>query len=205
MYGEGATYHSIEHKFRHYRKLAERLRAEAMEGESDNYTSSSRRRQSNKSAPSSKKSTKTTKVDDGPTTPTQIKKSLTSPEPKLEVIAVPKAELIIIESDPDSDYSPIKQEIKVENELTRSRLGIRKRLYESSEDETPQKRLAQASSSLPTALPMLPTSNPRVDSQSNGYTSSSTAGRSTAVTRGTPSPATNARKINLFEFVPDEA
>lgn len=178
MYGEGAKYNTMEHKFRSWRKLAEALRATDGDG-SPQFQAQNTPRAPRTPTTGGKKSvtpskTKTTK---GPKA-TKISEAADTADAAAESVEETSATVIDISGD---DTDPVKPEIKLENQKTRSLLGIKTYALDDSDnddddiqvlDEHAAKRL-KVELDLDDSPAMLPSLKPergsRVDSQVNGY------------------------------------
>lgn len=185
MYGEGAKYNTMEHKFRGWRKKAENLRVTAGEGTPQRQpqttprttrtlTSGGRKTDSS----SNKKTAKASKAID--------------PMDNAETDAVEDT-LDILDIFGD-DASPIKPEIKLENDLTRDLMGIKSYAAEDSDvdanfeiddmEEHISKRvkLELDIDDTPAKLPSIDLEREmHIDSQANGYDLSLPSAAVTAV------------------------
>ncbi|KAF3387075.1 hypothetical protein F1880_001265 [Penicillium rolfsii] len=178
MYGEGAKYNTMEHKFRAWRKQAEILRATDGDGSPQVQAQATPRTPrtpttgGNKTGtPSKSKAVKTAKAAKGADSADTVGTAAGS----VEDIS---ATIIDISGE---DVDPIKPEIKLENEKTRALLGIKSYVLEDSDaDDTDiqvldghaakRQKVERDLDNSPAKLPSLkPERGPRIDSQANGY------------------------------------
>lgn len=172
MYGQGAGYNTMKHKFRGYRKMAEDLRAVVASGDPNIALRPQPRTphvRSTANAP--------------PTNTGSGKKTKGKPAKASKITEDPPSALITIDSDSDA-VSSLKDEIKTEVERTRGLLGIKKHRLDDLDDldddhdETPKRpRFPERSPDCvdryldsPMKLPSMGLKEkPLVDSQTNGY------------------------------------
>ncbi|KAJ5178770.1 hypothetical protein N7492_001980 [Penicillium capsulatum] len=139
MYGEGANYNTMEHRFRRYRKEAETLRAQHQAGVNapaaftpQPRTSNPRRARQVKSEPAIT-----------PTARADRRKSTKAKEPSP-----------IFLSDTEQEASPIKPEIKCENDATRALLGITQIDLENESNVPIKKRKRESTVSVQSRVPV---------------------------------------------------
>ncbi|KAJ5115294.1 hypothetical protein NUU61_001053 [Penicillium alfredii] len=159
MYGQGAKYNTVEHKFRGFRKLAEQLRAEAKDsGETANFS------------PAGPRAPRTPRGASAKSTPsTKGKKRAKGGDLPADDVPLKSPVLIV---DDETDVSPIKPEIKEENDWIRNAIGIRIHTAELPADEPARKRQKSVitATDLPVELPTIESAAvSRRDSRSNGY------------------------------------
>jgi hypothetical protein len=128
MYGLGANYNTMEHKFRAWRKTAETLRATEGEGIPMRQAQTTPRKPRNPttggrktSSGSKKKSANSSKVVD----PVDTDEPTDEPEASEEI-----PNFVDLSND---DASPMDARIKLENDLTRDLLGVKS--YTGSDDD----------------------------------------------------------------------
>jgi hypothetical protein len=178
MYGEGAKYNTMEHKFRGWRKLAEALRATDGDGSPQVQAQNAPRAPRtpttggrNSGTPSKSKTTK------GPKAAKNAEAANTS-DAAGQSVEENSATIIDISGE---NTNPIKPEIKIENEKTRSLLGIKSYALDDSDadDDDVQVLDGHAAKRMkveldlnisPAKLPSFKAEQgTRIDSQSNTY------------------------------------
>lgn len=177
MYGEGAKYNTMEHKFRAWRKQAEALRATDGDGtpqvqaqvtpRAPRTPTTGGKKSGTPSKSKTAKGAKASEVADSADT--------------VDTAAEAAEDTAIVFDISSEDADPIKPEIKMENEKTRSLLGIKSYALEDSDaddddvqvlDEHAAKRLKVelGFDDTPAKLPSFKLERgTRIDSQVNGY------------------------------------
>ncbi|KAJ5584684.1 uncharacterized protein N7459_004484 [Penicillium hispanicum] len=153
MYGQGAKYNTMEHKFRGYRKFAEELTREA--GDEPNLTPRPRTTRAPRTGPKSTGSRKKGKAAKG----TEAEMSIASGTEGAREAPIQ------LSDDNLEAFSPIKSEIKKEQDDVSSIMGIKKHpledLVEVEDNEEPAFKRQKHASGLVKA--------PLFNSQENGY------------------------------------
>lgn len=174
MYGLGAKYNTMEHKFRTWRKLAETLRVTAGEGgpqvqpQTAPRTPRTPSNRGKKATPTSKKSTPT------------VKNKVDEDSKDEKATDTAESEAVVDISSDDDTPTKLKGEIKAETEVTRSLLGIKSRPVAHGDvnneiqimEEPAAKRVKIEEDSddlMAQLLSFAPEHETRVDSKSNGY------------------------------------
>lgn len=172
MYGQGAKYNTMEHRFRAWRKTAENLRVTAGEGNPQSQPQTTpktprtptpgEKKAGSRSKRKTDKATKTAEADDFADSK--------AAEQNIDIVEIS-----------GDETSPIKPEIKQENEMTRSLMGIKSYPASDSDaddddvqgmDEHVTKRLKTEldMDDVPAQLPVIDLEREvRIDSKSNGY------------------------------------
>jgi hypothetical protein len=178
MYGEGAKYNTMEHKFRGWRKLAEALRATDGDGSLQVQAQTTPRAPRtpttggrNSGTQSKSKTAKGAKAN-------KVSEAADTADAAAESVKDTSATIIDISGE---DTDPVKPDTKLENEKTRFLLGIKSYALDDSDaddddvqilDEHAAKRM-KVDLGLDDTPPMLPLfkaeRGPRFDSQANGY------------------------------------
>lgn len=196
MYGQGAIYSTMKHKLRVYREKAEQLRAEAADGgATTNYS------------PSGPQGSRTPKSRSNKSTPAKTRTSSKkgssagdNPESTQGVCPSPNDEVVLID---DDEVSPIKPEIKRDNEETRELLGIKRhpRDIEHSDDTVAPKRQRKSTVGLAEIPETFPLENrpsePRVDSHRNGYVIDLSQTETVVRPRNVDPATTTAMRLNM--------
>ncbi|KAJ5390878.1 uncharacterized protein N7496_001946 [Penicillium cataractarum] len=174
MYGLGAKYNTMEHKFRAWRKLAETLRVAAGEEgpltqpQTAPRTPRTPNTRGKKATPASKKAT--------PTAKNKVDKDTKD----VKAADTAEAEDVVDISSDDDTPIKVKREVKDETEVTRSLLGIKSHsiLHGDIDDEVQlmeepaAKRVKiehYSDDLMAQLLSFAPENETRVDSKSNGY------------------------------------
>jgi hypothetical protein len=171
MYGEGAKYNTMEHKFRAWRKTAEVLRATAGEGTAQVQPQVVPRAPRTPNTGGKKTST--------PSKSKTAKGSKAADTADSEAVEDTPAPIVDLSGE---DVDPIKPEVKLENEITRSLMGIKSYGLDDSDaedddevqvlDEPASKRLKVKLDvdDTPVKLPSFKAERgTRIYSQGNGY------------------------------------
>lgn len=174
MYGLGAKYNTMEHKFRTWRKLAETLRVTAGEEGPQTQPQTAPRTprtpstRGKNATPASKKSTPASKNKAG------------NDAKDVKATKTPDIEAIVDISSDEETPGKVKKELKAETEVTRSLLGIKSRLVPHGDvddevqimEQPAAKRVKIEEDSddlMAQLLSFAPEHESRIDSKSNGY------------------------------------